>query len=102
MAASAAQPGNADAIAQGERADPRSKRLDPAHDLVARNDRQLGMGKLAVDDMQIGSANAASLDLDQDLSRAWLWIRQLLETQRGPRSVKNHGLHLNLRFGSNG
>lgn len=34
---------------------------------MSGNDRQARFGKVAVDDVQIGPANAAGMDLDQDL-----------------------------------
>src|SRR5580658_6365453 len=68
MPAGMAEPGHADARAGRER-DPFARSLDPAYDLMPRNDRQLGVGQLAVDDMQIGAADAAGLDAQPNLPR---------------------------------
>ncbi len=38
-----------------------------ADDLVPRNDRELGLCQVAVDDVQVGAAHAAGGDPDQDL-----------------------------------
>ena len=64
-----AEPRHADAVADGEALDARAERRDLADDLVAENERQLGMRQLAVDDVQIGAAHAAGRDLDEDLVR---------------------------------
>ena len=63
------QPRHADAVADGKAFGARAKRRHMADDLVAENERQLGMGELAVEDVEIGAAHAASRDLDQDLVR---------------------------------
>ena len=48
--------------APGLSVDALARRLDPADDLVPRHDRQFGIGQLAVDDMQVGAADAAGFD----------------------------------------
>ena len=39
-----------------------------ADDLMAEHERKLGMRQLAVEDMQIGAADTACRDLDEDLA----------------------------------
>ena len=41
-----------------------------ADDLVAENERQLRVGELAVDDVQVGAADAAGAHAEQHLARA--------------------------------
>ena len=72
---------------------PASERLDDAHDLVARHDRQMDVGQLAVDDVQIGAADAAGLDAHADLARAGQRIGPLFKRERLPGRCKNHCLH---------
>jgi len=43
--------------------------------------------------MQIGAADAARLDRNQDLAGSGLWNRPRPQHQRGIRSVHNHGAH---------
>ena len=62
------EPGDADPFADGEALDAGAELLDDADDLVAGNDRQPLVRQLAVDDMQIGAADAAGLDADQHLA----------------------------------
>ena len=64
-----------------------------AHDLVARHERQLGLGQLAVDDVQVGPADAAGLDGDEDLARGRLRVGQVGLAQRRARRVENHRAH---------
>ena len=56
-------------------------RVDAADDLVARHDRKLGVRQLAVDDMQVGAADAAGLDLNADLPRPGRWVGPLLHRE---------------------
>src|SRR5438309_283482 len=74
------QPAHADALARRKildikpldikTVDSRTKRPHPPDDLVAGHDRQLRIGQLAIDHMQIGSADAAGRDLHQDFAGA--------------------------------
>jgi hypothetical protein len=43
--------------------------LDGPDDLMARDDRQLRRREFAVDDVEVGAADAAGADADQDLAR---------------------------------
>jgi hypothetical protein len=44
--------------------------FDTRDDFVARNNRNRRIGQVAIDDVQIGSADATSEDSDQDFPRA--------------------------------
>src|ERR1700704_7085984 len=60
---------------------------------MTRNDRRARMRKLAVDDMQIGSTNAAGVDLHQKLSRRGERIVDARELECRVRRFENHGVH---------
>jgi hypothetical protein len=60
----AAEPGNTNALAQLKRIDPASKLYNAPHNLVTWNDGQLRIGQLAVDDVQISSADATGFNPD--------------------------------------
>jgi hypothetical protein len=60
--ASCAQPGHADALANGKSAHAQSDCRNAADDLVARHDGQFGVFELAVDHVQIGAADPAGRD----------------------------------------
>ncbi len=55
-----AEPGDARLGAVPIRIDADSHRIDDAHNLMARNQRQLRMLKVAVDHMKVGPANGAA------------------------------------------
>ena len=67
-AAGMAEPGNADAPSGPERRHAVAGPVDDADDLVTGHDRQTRIRQLAVDDVQVGPADAAGLDADQDLT----------------------------------
>ena len=62
-------------------------------DLVARHDRQGGLGELAVDHVQIGPADAAGADPDQDLPGTRLRHGQIGEPERRAGPIEQHRLH---------
>ena len=68
--------------------------LDPPDRLVPRHQRQLGRRQLAVDDVQVGAADAASRDPDQHLARARQRNAALLQRQGLPDTVEHHRAHL--------
>src|SRR5205085_5878434 len=74
-------------------ADAAAARLVDADDLVADDERQLRMRKLAVDDVQVGAADAAGEDADEQLTRGRLRRRPLLEPERAARRVEDHRAH---------
>src|SRR4029453_15296846 len=52
-----AEPGNAHPLAWGEAGDTAAKLQHRPDDLVAEDQRELGLGELAADDMQVGAAD---------------------------------------------
>ena len=92
MAAGVAEPGRADPRANSER-HAGADRLDPADDLVPRHDRQLGVRQLAVDDMQIGAADAAGLDPQSDFARPRLGLGPLLHDELLAGPPQHHRAH---------
>ena len=62
-------------------------------DLVPGHERQLGLGQLAIDDVEVGAAHAAGRDCDEDLARARLGIGQLGLAERRARRVEDHRAH---------
>ena len=60
---------------------------------MAGDQRQLRLGELAVDDVQIGATDSAGADPDEDLSGPRRGIRDLRPSQRSPRLVEHHRAH---------
>src|SRR5262249_37217369 len=79
--------------AQGEIAHAGAECSHAADDLVPGHDRKLRIGQFAVRHVQIGSANATSLDRDEDLAGASLRNRPLAHDERRVGPVENHGAH---------
>src|SRR5207245_4489650 len=67
--AAAAQPWHADAGAYAVLGNAGAAGNDRADNLVPGNHRELGVGKLSVDEMQIGPAHPAGVDRDERLAR---------------------------------
>ncbi len=61
------EPRHADAVAEAKSVTPGPSAATLADDLMTENERQLGMRQLAVEDVQVGAADAAGRDLDEDL-----------------------------------
>jgi hypothetical protein len=76
--AGGAEPWHADPHPSFKIADAVSQRLDPADDFVSQDDRIANVGKLAVRDVQIGSAHATGAYLHANLAgsgnRVWLFL----------------------------
>ena len=87
-----AEPSHADARAKLE-ADPCADRVDAADNLMARHDGQLGVGQLAVDDMEVGAADTASLDPHANLTGSGRWVSPLLHHEPFVRPMQDHGAH---------
>ena len=83
LAARPAEPGHAEPAAV----------LGLADDLVAGHERQLRTRELAVDDVQVGAADAAGADAEQQLPRRRLGPLELRRPQRRARSVEQHRPH---------
>ena len=76
-----AQPGDADAIADGEAAAVRTEPVDDADDLMAGDDRQPRRRQLAFDDVQVGATNGADVDAHADLLGAGIGFGRVDEPQ---------------------
>ena len=63
------EPRHPDALAESETGNACADLRHPADDLVPGHERELRVGQLAVDHMEIGAANPAGRDRDQDLAR---------------------------------
>ena len=88
------KPGHADSFVAREASDIRPHSSDAADDFVPRHDGELCRRQLAVDDMQIGAANPACFDFDQDFagSRSRNWA--LPQHESGPRPIEHHRAHV--------
>ena len=73
-AAGVAEPRNADTLAHVQALDAGADCIDPAYDLVAWDNRHYRVRQLAIDNMQVGAADAAGGDLDPYLARSGLPI----------------------------
>lgn len=93
MPASVAKPRHADPIANCAFVYTITDSDDASDDFVTGNERQLGLGQIAVDHMQVRAADSAGGDLDQDLAggrrRRWPFDHDKRLTCR----VEHHPLH---------
>jgi hypothetical protein len=90
------EPGHADPIPAGEALDFGPGLIDAAHDLVAWHDRQLGIGQVAVHDVEVGPAHGASLDADTKLVGLRQQLGPVLQNERAADLTKDHGSHVAL------
>src|SRR6516165_8976897 len=92
-AAGRAEPRDPDALAYCESCHARPHGGDASDDLVAGYDRKLGVWQLAVDHVQIGPADTAGRDLDENFAgrRSWRW--PLAHDERRARFLQRHGAH---------
>ena len=93
MAARMAEPRDADAGPKRQ-ADALASRLDPADDLMPRHDRQLRIGQVAVDHVQVGAADAAGRDRQPNLPRPRLGLGPLLDREPLAGPPENHRAHV--------
>jgi hypothetical protein len=54
---------------------------------------QLWMRQLAIDDMEVRSADGAGFDANEDFSRRWRWVGQFCLFQRTSCFDENHRAH---------
>ena len=87
------EPWHADPDADPQGFDAGSDGVDLPDDLVTGNDRQLWIGQLAVDHMQVGAADAASRHAQSDLTGPGLGVGHLRVDQRLARLPQLHGMH---------
>ena len=92
-AAGPAEPGDADALTLAEPLDAGAQGRDASHHLVPRHDRKPGLGEVAVHHVEIGAANTAGRNPDQNFARAGLGNRPLLHGERTAAAAINHGPH---------
>ena len=88
-----AEPGDPDS---GTLLEPLSACDHAPDDLVAQHERELGLGQLAVDDVQVGPAYAAGGNRDEHLTGTGLRIREMCLVEGSPRGVQDHGAHRRL------
>src|SRR5262245_24568748 len=81
-AVSLMEPGNAHAVVDLESRHAFSDLRDAPDDLMAGNDGQNLWRQFALDDVQVGAADAADADFDQDLTRAGLWLWRFSQFKR--------------------
>jgi hypothetical protein len=73
--------------------DARPDRIDPADDLVPRDDWQLRVRQVAVDDVQVRPGDAAGSDLHPNLARTGLPIGELGPLKSSPNLLQHHRMH---------
>src|SRR5215216_551395 len=91
--AGVAEPRHANALPAREPTDAVANDGDAANDLVAGDDRQLGVRQLAVDDMQVGAADAARRNLDHNLAGGRRRHRPLPHHERAAGPLEDHCAH---------
>jgi hypothetical protein len=96
LAARLREPSDADAIADPKIARSGAWTDDPTGDLVARDDRQR-RGDLSLDDVEVRPADAAGVDLDDDLALNGSRVRQIRGAERTRfgrgRPLEDHSVH---------
>ena len=97
-AVDATEPGDSDAIADADRVNARAEFFDARDDLVAGRNRFAQGLEFARGDVEIGAADAAGFNFEQNLAGAGLGDGQVFEGQRprgdGGGMVQNSGAHL--------
>ena len=88
-----------DAVADPEDSRPFPERLDASDDLVAKDDRQSRRRRPPLDLVELGVADSAGTDPDEQLAAAGDWIGDIREAERlrilleKADSIQNHGSH---------
>ena len=80
-------------LSGGMLGDALAKCLDAANDLVSRDDRVMDIRKLVIDHVQVGTADAAGRNTNEDLPRTWSRRLPLDHSEGLPRSLKRHRSH---------
>ena len=93
LAARPSQPGDADPITDRHALDTVTDRLDHAHDLMARHQRQGRIRELAVDDVNVGPTHATDQHPDANLPHRWLRVRRVHRPQRLAGPLEHHRTH---------
>ena len=98
LAARPAEPGHADALAGREGVNSVPGADHGSDDLVPGHEGQLRLSELAVDDVQVGTADAARVDADEHLATRDLGIRENACPQRAAGLVQDHRAHVGEEF----
>src|ERR687898_67773 len=93
MAAGVTKPGDADTLADAKTCHALTDSLDPPDDLVAGDDRQLGVGKITIHHMKVGTAHRTGLHRQADLAWSGRGQGPLLTNQGRAHLVEDHRLH---------
>ena len=93
LAAGRSQPRNSDAIAKLELLNSLAKPLNPTDDFMAGNQGKLCIGQLAIDNMQIGSADSTRSDTHEHFAWTRISYRHRTSDQRPARSLQDHRVH---------
>ena len=96
MAACVGEPGRADAFAQPMGPDPGADRLNDADDLVPGHDAGPAHRQVAVDHVEVGSADAAGSHLQSQFAGTGFARRPLLGPQPCVGAGERHGEHSGL------
>src|SRR3984885_12521858 len=86
------EPSHSDAHARLE-ADALADRVNAADNLMSRQNGKLWIRQFAVDDGEIGAADAASLDAHANLARSGRRLSPLLHDEPFVRPMEDHGAH---------
>ncbi|MPN26265.1 hypothetical protein SDC9_173689 [bioreactor metagenome] len=96
------QPRHADPVADAEIVDPRAQQDDLADRLVAGYSRQRWLvGPITFNGMQVGMADTAGPDPDQDLAGAGGGYRQLAQLERVTEPGDHSRIHQSFHHHSN-
>ena len=93
LAAGSAVRANAARPREPRNAEARVRRFLDPDDLMSGNERQLRIAQLAIDDMEVGSADRAAFDTEKKLLRVRFRHRQLGELERFAGFAQDHGVH---------
>ena len=87
------KPRNADPSSKPRRRDAFSDCVNDADDLVTGYERQSGTRQVAIDNMQVGSADSAGLDLEPYLASGRWRIGPFCRFERFPDTLEHHCFH---------
>jgi hypothetical protein len=90
---SAGQPRHADEVAGGRPLNAFADRDDGADDLMAGDQRELGLGQIAVEDVEVGPAHGAGAHVHEHLAGAGLGLGPVPKLERPPRGIEHLRAH---------
>ena len=88
-----AQPGHSHPVADGKALHARAQLGHGADNFVPGDERQFGLRELAVNDVQIGTADTAGVDAEQQLTASGRRRRNLGLLKQRLRRLQHHGPH---------